>query len=121
MKLVEKLLLLFTVLVFSAGAVCVACNRDIYREVDNMHPAKGYADFVSKLSDEDFVLTRYKGWKDSSSWVLQDLYRYLTAESVELNTFSLLFTQAVITFAFYYTCACVPFLVLIFVRVRQRE
>lgn len=121
MRLSEKVLLSLTVLIILVGAAFYGFNMDVYREVDNMHPAHGYADFVGKLSDEEFVLSHCDSWGNSDSWVLRSLHHFLTTEGAELNTFALLFTQSVITFAFYYSFACIPFVVLCFVRVYQRR
>lgn len=121
MRLTEKVLLSLTLLILLAGAVFYAFNMDVYREVDNMHPARGYAEFVGKLSDEEFVLSNCESWSDSNSWVLRSLHHFLTTKGAELDTFALLFTQAVITFAFYYSFACTPFVILCFVRVYQRR
>lgn len=121
MKLSEKLLLLVTAVIIGAGVLCYTFNLDIYRSVENMNPIKGYAEFVNSLTDEEFVLSHYENWKGSSSWVLGDLHQFLTEESTELNTFSLLFTQAVITLAFYYGMACIPFIIVCFIRIRQRS
>ena len=115
MRLTEKVLLSLTLLILLAGAIFYAFNMDVYREVDNMHPARGYAEFVGKLSDEEFVLS------NCESWVLRSLHHFLTTKGAELDTFALLFTQAVITFAFYYSFACTPFVILCFVRVYQRR
>lgn len=121
MKLTEKLLLVVTVVIIGAGVFCYALNLDIYRSVENMNPATGYAEFVTNLSNEDFILSHYEGWQNSQSWILRDLYQFLTEEAAELNTVSLVFTQAVIAFAYYYSFACVPFIIFLAVRVRRHR
>lgn len=121
MKLPEKLLLLVTVVIIGAGVFCYARNRDIYCSVENMNPVTGYAEFVTNLSNEDFILAQYEEWADSTSWVLNGLYQFLTEEAAELNAASLVFTQAVIALSYYYSFACTPFIILCFVRVHQRR
>lgn len=120
MKPLEKVLLALSVLIVCAGAICLALNQDIYREVGNAHPAKGYAEFVGKLSDEEFVLSRYERWEDSDSWVLRDLHRFLTVKDAELGS-ALILTQAVISFAFYYSFACIPLVLVMAIRTVQRR
>lgn len=121
MRLLEKLLLLFSVLIICEGAICLVWNQDIYKSVEIAHPAKGYAEFVTKLTDSEFIMDNYAQWEDSNSWVLNGLYAYLTTDGATLNTFSLLFTQAVITFAFYYSFACIPFIILMIMRMYQNK
>lgn len=121
MKLTEKLLLVFTALLIGAGVFCYTFNRDIYCSVGNMNPVKGYAEFVNSLSNEDFILSKYEGWSSSTSWVLRDLYQFLTEEAAELNAASLVFTQAVIALSYYYSFACIPFVILWFTGVHRRR
>lgn len=121
MKRAEKILLLVTAIVLFTGSICYAMNLDVYRAVDNMHPVHGYAEFVDSLSDEDFVLDNCDKWSASQSWVLRDLYNFLTIEDAQLNTLVFASTQAAVTFSFYYSFACVPFIVITLVRVHQRR
>lgn len=121
MKRCELALLAISAILLCAGAICFFYNLDIYRAVENTHPAKGFTEFVSQLSDDEFVLRQAPQWENSSSWVLRDLHQFLTDETVPFNSFSLLFTQSVITFAYYYGFACLPFLILVCVRMWQRS
>lgn len=121
MTLSEKLLCGFTAVILGVGIWCFTCNQDIYREVGNAHPARGYAEFVNQLSNEEFVLVRFERWEQSNSWVLNDLHNFLTGKDAALHTTSLVLTQAVITFTFYYCFACIPFILLTGVRAYQRQ
>ena len=121
MRLAEKILLLVTLVILGAGTLCYAMNLDIYRSVENMNPAGGYAEFVNKLGDEDFVVSNCSSWADSQSWVLRDLYNFLTNEDAELNAAAFILTQAVVVFAFYYSFACIPFIIITFVLMRKRR
>ena len=51
MRLAEKILPLVTLVILGAGTLCYTMNLDIYRSVENMNPAGGYAEFVNKLGD----------------------------------------------------------------------
>lgn len=121
MRLAEKILLLVTLVILGAGTLCYTMNLDIYRSVENMNPAGGYAEFVNKLGDEDFVVSNCSSWADSHSWVLRDLYNFLTNEDAELNAAAFVLTQAVVVFAFYYSFACIPFTIITFVLMRKRR
>ena len=121
MRLAEKILLLVTLVILGAGTLCYTMNLDIYRSVENMNPAGGYAEFVNKLGDEDFVVSNCSSWADSQSWVLRDLYNFLTNEDAELNAAAFVLTQAVVVFAFYYSFACIQFIIITFVLMRKRR
>lgn len=120
MRLAEKILPLVTLVILGAGTLCYTMNLDIYRSVENMNPAGGYAEFVNKLGDEEFVVSNCSSWEDSQSWILRDLYNFLTNEDAELNA-AFVLTQAVVTFAFYYSFACIPFIIITFVLMRKRR
>ena len=100
MRLAEKILPLVTLVILGAGTLCYTMNLDIYRSVENMNPAGGYAEFVNKLGDEEFVVSNCSSWEDSQSWILRDLYNFLTNEDAELNAAAFVLTQAVVTFDF---------------------
>lgn len=120
MRLAEKILLLVALVILGAGTLCYTLNLDIYRSVENMNPAGGYAEFVNKLGDEDFVVSNCSSWADSQSWVLRDLYNFLTNEDAELNA-AFVLTHAVVVFALYYSFACIPFIIITFVLMRKRR
>lgn len=121
MRLAEKILPLVTLVILGAGTLCYTMNLDIYRSIENMNPAGGYAEFVNKLGDEEFVVSNCSSWEDSQSWILRDLYNFLTNEDAELNAAAFVLTQAVVTFAFYYSFACIPFIIITFVLMRKRR
>lgn len=98
----EKWFLLISGIIVGFGAIFYLWNIDVYRCVGNYSPVYGYADFVNRLSDLDFVLANVESWATSSSWVLQSLYAYLTVEGAEFGSFDILYTQMVITLTFYY-------------------
>ena len=121
MRLSEKWFLAVSLVLLLIGAWCYASNIDIYIEVDNMHPVRGYADFIHNISDAEYAQEHYVEWGESNSWVLQSLYTFLTVQDAQLDSFTVLITQALIVLAYYYFFACVPFVLLVILRVHQRR
>ena len=101
--------------------MCYLANYDIYSAVGNYWPVSGFSDFTRSLSNEEFVLSNCTGWKTSPSWVLRDLYQFLTVKEAALNTVAFMVTQAIIAFAFFYALACLPFAALLaFLKYKRR-